>query len=55
MTTVGYGDIFASSHGGKTIAIFCAFWGVFICSLFIQALNNILNFNFSEKKSFHLL
>lgn len=55
MTTVGYGDLFAQTHGGRTIAIFCAFWGVFICSLFIQALTNILTFNFSEKKSFHLL
>ena len=45
MTTIGYGDYSASSHMGRLIAILIAFWGVFYVSLFVVALNNMLNFS----------
>jgi hypothetical protein len=47
MTTVGYGDIAAQSHGGRAIALIVAFWGVFLVSLFVVSLNNMLEFDSS--------
>ena len=55
ITTVGYGDISASSHMGRLIAIIAAFWGVFFVSLFVVALMNMLMFDSSEKKAYMLL
>lgn len=55
MTTIGYGDYAAGSHMGRLIAIIIAFWGVFYVSLFVVALNNILNFDSPEQKAFMLL
>jgi hypothetical protein len=55
MTTVGYGDIYAMSHCGRFVAVLCAFWGIFIVSLFVLALTNMFAFNFSEKKAYSLL
>lgn len=40
MTTVGYGDVFAKSHGGRLIGIITAFWGIFFLSLFVVTLVN---------------
>jgi Ion channel len=55
MTTIGYGDYSASSHMGRLIAILIAYWGVFYVSLFIVALNNMLNFTSPQNKAFMLL
>ena len=55
MTTVGYGDFYPKSHLGRMIGIVVAFWGVFYVSLFVVALNNILNFLPSEGKAYNLL
>jgi Ion channel len=55
MTTVGYGDYFAQTHCGRVVAIICAFWGVFIVSLFVVALTNMLEFNPPENKAYMLL
>ena len=42
MTTVGYGDYFPITNGGRFVGIICAFWGVFFVSLFTVALANTL-------------
>jgi len=42
MTTVGYGDYYAKSNAGRVVSIICAFWGVFIVSLFVVSLTNML-------------
>lgn len=55
MTTIGYGDYSAQSHMGRLIAILIAFWGVFYVSLFVVALNNMLNFSSPQNKAFMLL
>jgi hypothetical protein len=55
MTTVGYGDISPLSHNGKILAIVVSIWGVFVVSLFVVTLTNMLIFTESEKKSFGIL
>lgn len=55
MTTVGYGDYFAQSHMGRFVGIITAFWGVFVVSLFVVSIQNILNYDSPEQKSYNLL
>ena len=55
MTSVGYGDFYAQSHCGRLIAIFAALWGTLNMSLFVVALNNILNLDSSESKAYMLM
>lgn len=55
MTTVGYGDYFPQSNAGRVVGIICSFWGVFIVSMFVVALTNMLEFNSPESKSYMLL
>jgi Ion channel len=38
MTTVGYGDVVASTKYGRIISMFCALWGSFIISLLVSAI-----------------
>jgi hypothetical protein len=44
MTTVGYGDFFPKTHMGRVIGTIIAIWGVFLVSLFVVSLTNLLNF-----------
>ena len=44
MTTIGYGDISPDTHFGRTIAIVGCVWGVFLISLFTNALMNAIEF-----------
>jgi hypothetical protein len=53
--TIGYGDIYPKSHFGRLIGIVIAFLGVYNTSLFIVALNNMLEFESPECKAFNLL
>ena len=55
MTTVGYGDFYPKTHLGRTIGIITAFWGVFIVSLFVVSLTNILTLDAPERKAYMLL
>lgn len=55
MTTVGYGDIYAESHAGRAIAVTSAFSGVLILSIYVLCINNSMQFEQSEAKSFALL
>ena len=55
MLTVGYGDVYPKSHMGRLIGIVIAVWGAFYVSLFVVALNNILNFDSPQQKSYMLL
>ena|SRR5438105_4231296 len=55
MTTVGYGDFYAQSHCGRAIAILSALWGTLNMSLFVVAMNNILELDSSESKSYMLM
>ena len=55
MATVGYGDYFPISNLGRTIGILACLWGVFIVSIFVVTLNNLLEFSKSEEKSYGIL
>ena len=55
MTTVGYGDFFPKSTPSRIIGIMCAFYGVFQVSLFVIALDNLLEFNSAETRSYSLI
>jgi hypothetical protein len=55
MTTVGYGDITPKTHMGRFITTLSCFWGVFLISVSVVLLTNILNFSEGEGKSFYIL
>jgi succinate-acetate transporter protein len=55
MTTVGYGDYYPKSSMGRFVGIIIALWGVFIVSLFVVSLTNLLEFTKSEIKSYDIL
>lgn len=44
MTTVGYGDFYPISNFGRMIGILACLWGVFIVSIFVVTLTNLLEF-----------
>jgi Ion channel len=52
MATLGYGDYYPTSYGGKTVGMVACFWGVFILSTMVVILNNYLDFTPGERKSF---
>ena len=35
MTTVGYGDFFAQSVGGRIVTLLMIFWGIFLISMMV--------------------
>lgn len=55
MATVGYGDYFPISNCGRIIGILACLWGVFIVSIFVVTLNNLLEFSKQEGKSYEIL
>jgi hypothetical protein len=40
MTTVGYGDFFAQSAGGRIVTLLIIFWGIFLISMMVVTLTN---------------
>jgi succinate-acetate transporter protein len=55
MTTVGYGDYYPKSNMGRLTGMIMSLWGVFIVSLFVITVTNLLEFSTLEKKSFDIL
>jgi len=55
MTTVGYGDFFARTDLGRLVSFLCCIWGVFVVSLMVVVLNNILSMNSGEEKALTVL
>ena len=53
ITTVGYGDFFARTLPGRTLIFFVCFWGVFVVSMMVVTLTNILSMEIGETKVFH--
>ena len=41
MTTVGYGNVTASSSFGRMVACMTAFWGMFVLSLLVGSVASI--------------
>lgn len=52
MTTVGYGDFYPRTIAGRIVAFLVCVWGVYIVSLTVYALNNILTPTKLESKVF---
>ena len=48
MTTVGYGDMYPQTHGGRIAGVIAFIIGNFIVSLIIVALTNIVEFSDEE-------
>ena len=55
MTTVGYGDTFPKSYGGRILGTFIWVWGVLLVSLFVVTVTEALEFESSEKNSYMLI
>eukprot|EP00344_Euplotes_crassus_P003407 CAMPEP_0196996364 /NCGR_PEP_ID=MMETSP1380-20130617/2261_1 /TAXON_ID=5936 /ORGANISM="Euplotes crassus, Strain CT5" /LENGTH=187 /DNA_ID=CAMNT_0042412301 /DNA_START=870 /DNA_END=1433 /DNA_ORIENTATION=+ len=55
MTTVGYGDFFPKSNPSRIVGIICSFYGVYLVSLFVITLENLLRFDQSESRSYELI
>ena len=55
MATVGYGDFSPISYLGRIISMCACFWGVFVLSIMVVILNNLLEFSDPESKSYDLL
>lgn len=55
MTTVGYGDVYPKSYGGRLLGAFMWLWGVLLVSLFVVTVSDILEFDNSEKNSYILI
>ena len=55
MTTVGYGDTFPKSYGGRILGTFVCVWGVLLVSLFVVTVTEALEFESSEKNSYMLI
>ena len=55
MTTVGYGDLFPKSNGGRVIGAIVCIFGIFITSYFTVTLTNFLRFTPPQSTSFMLL
>ena len=55
MTTVGYGDLYPKSFGGRIIGMIACIWGIFITSYLTVTLTSFLSLTPNESKSFMLL
>lgn len=55
MATLGYGDYFPTSYGGKVIGMASCFWGVFTLSTMVIVLNKVLDFTEMEYKAYEIL
>lgn len=55
MTTVGYGDFYPSSFMGRIIGIISCMSGVFLISMLIVAITNILDFKGCEKNVYVIM
>ena len=55
MTTVGYGDFYPKSNPSRIVGIICSFYGVYLVSLFVITLENLLRFDQSESRSYELI
>ncbi len=55
MTSVGYGDYYPISFPSKIVGLFCAFWGVYLTSLFVNTLTNAIVMDEGQERAYILM
>jgi hypothetical protein len=45
MTTIGYGDAFPKTYGGRIVGMLMAIWGIILQSLLITTITQVLEFD----------
>jgi voltage-gated potassium channel Kch len=55
MTTVGYGDIFPVTTAGRITTIIACIWGMFVVSMIIVTLTNIIMLTKEEDAAYKLI
>lgn len=55
LSSAGYGDIYPKTFFGRIVGMLICFWGVFIISIFVVTVTDLLEFSLSENKSFEFL
>jgi len=55
MTTVGYGDIYPRTIGGRLVIFFCSIFGVIIVSIVVVSVNNLLEMSKMETNAYTVI
>lgn len=55
MTTVGFGDYYAISVFGRIVTVLIIFWGIFLISLVVVALTNLMDLDHKESRAYTIL
>ena len=55
MTTVGYGDLYPSTHFGRFCAVVGGFLGMVFVSVLVASLNHLIDFTPQEEKVHKIL
>jgi hypothetical protein len=55
LSSVGYGEFYPVTFFGRIIGIIICFWGVFIVSMFVLIVSNILEFEYQETKAYDMV
>ena len=55
MTTVGFGDVYPTTNGGRVIGMITSLWAVFFVSLFTVSLATTLRMSSSQYRAYILL
>lgn len=55
MCTIGYGDSYPKSIGGRIVGMFVSIWGVVLQSLLIATITQVLNFDDAENNAYMVM
>ena len=55
MTTVGYGDFFPVSKPAKLVGVVCMFYGVYIVSLGVNTMTNLVEMDEANERAYSLV
>jgi hypothetical protein len=53
MTTVGYGDLYPISFGGRIMVVLASMFGISIASILVSVFTSTLQFKVSQRNAFH--